>query len=130
MAENSTIPAGDSARPSTRRKVWKTIAIIASIVIVWLALELVLGFKAALRKAWRMECQYNLRQIGLDCREYAAGHAGHFPSTWVELSFVGDDTNGARLFHCISTDHEVGAGGLLGARLVKRLPSPVVKDSS
>jgi hypothetical protein len=108
MAENNTTPAGDSSRPSTRRKVWKTIAIIAGIAIVWLALALFFAVKAALRKAWRMECQYNLRQIGLDCREYAAGHVGRFPSTWVELNFVGEETNWARVLRCPSTEHAIG----------------------
>jgi prepilin-type processing-associated H-X9-DG protein len=107
MAENNDIPAGASARPSTRRKVWTIIAIIAaiaSIVVMWLVVALVSGFKALAR----VDCEFNLRQIGLPCREYAESHAGHFPSTWVQLNFVGEDANWAKLLRCPRTHHEIG----------------------
>ncbi len=87
------------------RKMWVA---IAGMIVIGVILMVVSAFKEAWGKMVRLDCQSNLRQIGMQCREYAAKHDGHFPSTWVELDFVGEDTNWAKLLRCPSTGHEVG----------------------
>jgi len=91
--------------PSPRKILAAIVGIIAIVVVV----ELVSGFREAWRKMVRLDCQTNLKLIGLRCREYAEAHNGHFPSTWFELNLVGEDVNWAKLLHCPSTGHEVGA---------------------
>jgi hypothetical protein len=107
MAETNVIPNGSRHCPS-RRRIWAAIAgIIAIGVVIGVVVVLLSGYKAW-GKMVRLDCQNNLRQIGLRCREYAAEHDGHFPSTWVELNLVGEDANWAKLLRCPATDHEVG----------------------
>ncbi len=87
----------------------KRICIILVGVVVLVGVIIVASaYKKAWEKMVRLDCQSNLRQIGLKCREYAAEHAGHFPSTWAELNLVGDDANWAKLLRCPSTRHEIG----------------------
>jgi prepilin-type processing-associated H-X9-DG protein len=104
MAETNVSLTTSHRRPTGR----VILAAIASIILVGGVVVL-----QSVRTAWgrmvRLDCQSNLRQLGLRCREYAAEHNGHFPSAWVELNFVGDDTNGAKLLRCPQTDHEIGA---------------------
>jgi prepilin-type processing-associated H-X9-DG protein len=84
------------------------LAAIAAIIAVVVVVMLVSAYRAAWGKMVRLDCQSNLRQIGLRCREYAVVQDGHFPSTWVELNLVGDDANWAKLLRCPLTGHEVG----------------------
>jgi hypothetical protein len=85
-------------------KILAVVTVIFAVVVV-----IVVSF---CKKGWegmlRLDCQCNLRTISLRCREYAAEHGGHFPSTWVELNCVGDDANWAKLLRCPSTHHEIG----------------------
>ena len=87
-----------------KRIVIKLVSGVVLVVVIMMA--------SAYNKAWekmlRLDCLNNLRQLGLICREYAATHNGKFPSTWVELNFVGEYTNCAKLLCCPSTHHEVG----------------------
>ena len=85
----------------------RILAIVAVIFAVCV-IVVVFAYKAAWEKMLRLDCQSNLKQIGLLCREYAAEHDGRFPSTWVELNLVKDDANLVRLFRCPSTHHEIG----------------------
>jgi len=104
MAETNVSPTTSHRRPIGRI----ILATIAGIILVGGVMVL-----PAVHSAWgrmvRLDCECNLRQLGLRCREYAAEHNGHFPSAWVELNFVGDDTNWAKLLRCPQTDHEIGA---------------------
>jgi prepilin-type processing-associated H-X9-DG protein len=106
MNETQTASEGVPKRLSPRRM----LAIIAGIIAVIVVVMLISAFSTAWERMLRLDCQSNLRQIGMRCREYAAGHDGHFPSTWTELNFVGDDANWAKLLRCPSTHHEVGSG--------------------
>ena len=81
---------------------------IAGILAVVVAVMFITAYLKGWKKMVRLDCQSNLRQMGLLCREYAAEHVGHFPSTWGELNRGGDDTNWVRLLRCPSTHHEVG----------------------
>lgn len=87
-----------------RGKLWIVLIVIIAVVAIM--------FLQAFHKAWarmlRLDCESNLRQIGLDCRVYAAEHDGHFPSTWLDLKSVGEEANLARCLRCPQTGHEVG----------------------
>ena len=85
-------------------RIWVIVAVIFAVCVI----VAVFAYKAAWEKMLRLDCQSNLKQIGLLCREYAAEHDGRFPSTWVELNLVKDDANLVRLFRCPSTHHEIG----------------------
>jgi len=104
MVETNAIPGGPPRRPSRR----KILAVTAVIIAVYALVMLVSGFNKAWGKMLRLDCESNLRQIGVACREYAAKHNGHFPSMWIELNLVGEDANWAQLLRCPSTRHEVG----------------------
>ena len=85
----------------------RVLKIAGLVVIVGLAVlgsAMWQGFKALAR----MDCTYNLVHIGAQCRLYAAEHGGRFPASWVELNFVGESSNLAKLFRCPSTSHEIG----------------------
>jgi hypothetical protein len=100
MAETNVSPTTSRRRPSGRI----ILAAIAGIILVGGVMVLQSG-----HKAWgRMlagECRSNLRYLGKQCWEYAEKHDGQFPSTWVELNFVGEYTNCAKLLRCPQTDH-------------------------
>jgi prepilin-type processing-associated H-X9-DG protein len=100
----STNPTASRRRPSGR----VILGTIASIILVFGAMLL-----QSVNKAWakmvRLDCEHNLSQLGVRCREYAVKHNGHFPSAWVELDFVGDDANWAKVLRCPQTHHETGA---------------------
>jgi prepilin-type processing-associated H-X9-DG protein len=103
MTETSSASKASSPWPSPL----KILAAVTVIFAVGVAI-VVSGYKKAWEKMLRLDCQSNLRQISLRCREYAAEHDGRFPSTWVELNLVGDDANWAKLLRCPSTRHEIG----------------------
>jgi len=86
----------------------KTTAMVIAAVAIVFVVAIGIVIRHGLRALAREDCGYNLVQIGLRCREYAAEHEGHFPSTWVELNFVGEDANWAKLLRCPLTGHAVG----------------------
>jgi prepilin-type processing-associated H-X9-DG protein len=104
MSETNTISEDSPPRPSH----WFIFAAVAVVVAVIVVAMLVSATLAAWEKMVRLDCMTNLREISVPCREYAAKHDGHFPSTWGELNFVGDDANWAKLLHCPETGHAVG----------------------
>lgn len=104
MAETNATSEGIPHRPSPR----KILAVIAAIIAIGVVVMLISGFKQAWEMMLRLDCESNLRQIGVRCRMYAAEHDGHFPSTWTELNLVGEDANWAQLFRCPSTKHGIG----------------------
>jgi len=69
---------------------------------------LVWGFNMARERMVRLDCEHNLKELSVPLREYAAAHNGNFPSTWVELNFVGDEANWAKLLCCPAAGHGVG----------------------
>jgi len=87
---------------------------VATILIVVTGIILVGGVVVlqSVQKAWgrmlRLDCESNLRLLGVRCREYATHHDGHFPATWVELNFTGADADWAKLLRCPQTHHEIG----------------------
>ena len=103
MAETDVSPIASCRRPSGN----VVLATIVGIILVGGGMVL-----QSYHKAWgrmlRLDCECNLRQLGSRCREYAIDHNGHFPSEWVELNFVGEDTNWAKTLRCPQTDHEIG----------------------
>lgn len=107
MAKENDAPVGASPGPPTL-KIWSYFAIIACFVAVWLVFEFTLSIRGAWGKMVRLDCQHNLRQIGLMACEYAGDHGGNMPSSWVELNFVGEYTNWARILRCPATRHEIG----------------------
>lgn len=78
--------------------------VIGVLVVIWL----VSRFNAGWEGMVRLDCQNNLTELIVPLREYAAVHNGHFPSTWVELNFAGDEANWAKLLRCPDAGHEVG----------------------
>ena len=103
MSEAHSTPEKSPPRPS-RSSIWAAIACIIALGVV---VVLVSGYEGW-GKMLRLDCQSNLRQISLRCREYAAAHDGHFPASWGELNFVWEDSNWAKLLRCPSTHHEIG----------------------
>jgi hypothetical protein len=103
MAGSSTIT--EAPRGADRSA--KVLGLILSVLVVCVII-FALVMRQGLKALARTDCGYNLRQISLPCREYAAGHDGKFPSTWAELNLVGENSNWAKLFRCPSTGHEVG----------------------
>jgi hypothetical protein len=106
MAEPNATP--ESPNRPAGRGIWPAIAGIIAVGVAVAVIVVLLSVHKAWGKMVRLDCQNNLRQIGLECREYAAEHDGHFPSTWVELNFVGEHADWAKLLRCPSTRHEVG----------------------
>ena len=101
MADTSTSPT------ASRRRVLA--AVILATIVVAIGIMLLQALNRAWAKMLRLDCEHNLSEIGVICREYAGKHNGHFPSAWVELNFTGDDTNWAKALRCPQTDHEIGA---------------------
>lgn len=90
-------------RPSSAR-FW--LIIIA--VMVLSGFVLILLLPAIFSDIWRKECIYNLRTIGLRCREYAVEHGNHFPNTWADLGPLETGSTWDRVFCCPSTHHRPG----------------------
>jgi prepilin-type processing-associated H-X9-DG protein len=95
------------SNPAKGHRLATILSVIASIVVLGVVV-FVLAVRQGFKGLARTDCGESLRQIGLRCREYAASHDGRFPSTWVELKFVGEDANWAQLLRCPSTGHGVG----------------------
>jgi prepilin-type processing-associated H-X9-DG protein len=103
MADQATTLKTHGKRSSLR-----FFLVVLAVIIVVGAIRLVSDFDLAWEKMVRLDCQGNLRELGIPCFEYAAKHDGHFPSTWSELNFVGADANWSKLLRCPSTHHETG----------------------
>ena len=86
-------------------KIFVAIAVTVTAGVVEMVIP---GFMVSWRKMVRMDCQNNLKQIGSQCREYAAVHGGQFPSMWGDHNFTGEDANRSSPLRCPSTGHEVG----------------------
>ena len=104
MAETIAPSPGSSQGPSLR----KVLAVIACFAFVIFAVMLMSSCRTAWERMLRLDCQSNLRQLGISCREFAATNNGRFPSTWVELNYVGENTNWAKLLHCPTAGHDIG----------------------
>lgn len=104
MAETNVPSTGSSQGPSPRQ----VLTVIACFIVVIVAGMLVASCRTAWERMLRLDCQSNLRQLGISCREFAATNNGHFPSTWVELDYVGENTNWAKLLHCPTAGHDIG----------------------
>ena len=104
MAETNTPSEGSSPQfPLRRILVLSACAIVVIVVVMFIS-----SIGPAWEKLARVDCETSLSLLGLPLREYAAAHNGHFPSTWVELNFTGDDTNIVKLLRCPSTRHDIG----------------------
>ena len=104
MSETIAPSPGSSQGPSLR----KVLAVIACFVFVIFAVMLMSSCRTAWERMLRLDCQSNLSQLGISCREFAATNNGRFPSTWVELNYVGENTNWAKLLHCPTAGHDIG----------------------
>ena len=91
-----------------RERIWAVAIGIVAVGGLVVAAVVLPAVSQAYKKFIRIGCVHNLVQLGLRCREYAAAHEGHFPSTWVDLNFVGEDANWAKVLRCPSTRHEIG----------------------
>jgi len=91
-------------QPSARR----ILAVIAGIIGLVVVVVFILGYRAAWDNLAIVDCRHNLRQVSVPLREYAETNNGHFPSTWVELNFVGEYTNWAKALHCPRAGHNIG----------------------
>jgi prepilin-type processing-associated H-X9-DG protein len=107
MAESDPTSEGNDIQPA-KQAIWPFILGAVAIVGAVVGVNLYNGWTTAWEKMVRLDCLNNLRQISVPCREYAAQHDGHFPSSWVELNLVGEDAGWAKLLHCPESHHEVG----------------------
>jgi|ERR1041385_2108966 hypothetical protein len=105
MTEANANPAVDRRRS----RILLVVALSIAGVILILGAVLVQAWHAAWRKMLLVDCQHDLGQLGLRCREYAAEHDGHLPSRWVELNFVGEETNWGRVLVCPQTYRDMGS---------------------
>lgn len=103
MAEINDTPDGKPRASSLR-----ILLFIAGMIAICVIVVFALGYKQAWEKMVRLDCGGNLRGISVLCREFAAQHDGHFPSTWFELNLIGEDANSAKLLRCPSTRHDTG----------------------
>jgi prepilin-type processing-associated H-X9-DG protein len=101
MAETSTSSTG-----SRRRSLVAGILIAAVVVFAGLLAQ---SISRAWAKMSRLDCEFNLRQLSVPCREYAAKHNGSFPSKWSELDLTEDNANWVNILHCPRTYREIGA---------------------
>jgi prepilin-type processing-associated H-X9-DG protein len=103
IADSSNIPT-----PPRRRVPWRVIAVTVTCAVLVFGAMFVQALNRAWREMLRLDCQHNLSELGVPCREFAEKHNGQFPSKWTELNFVGEDFNWAKVLCCPQTHHETG----------------------
>ncbi len=104
MAEANVNPAPTRGRSRS----WKILTPMIIGLILVCGVSLLRAVHTAWGKMLRLDCGYNLHELALACREYAAEHGGRYPSRWVDLNFTGENSNWAKLLRCPQTYHDIG----------------------
>lgn len=97
----------DNARLGWKAKLLIAIGILVVAVPVLYVVAVIIALKAHLKDDCRMMLARNL---GVECRVYAAEHGGRFPAKWSDLEWRDRDgvTNMVWVFACPTVGHGAG----------------------